>query len=356
MKTALDKFYGTILGLACGDALGAPTEFMRVPEIHRRFGLDGIRDIAQTNGRFTDDTQMTVALARGLVDAWEGSKSLDAKPEATLADTRYLMPLIANRFVEWSISPKNNRAPGNTCMAGCRALRNGVNWQEAGVPESKGCGAAMRVAPIGLVYWDARTIGRAARASARITHGHRVAGEAAHVAARAVSLLMQGFNPDLLIPTLIYEVKADGGLDQDFEELLGRAEEAVRRTLEGRSTPEEVQATDGLGEAWTADEAVACALYCFLLAHKRGQGYVETVRYGANTDGDSDSIACIAGSFAGAYWGVAGDHGVPAEWIGKIEDAEALSGLASALFVVSITANGEPMREAIRAETAGATE
>lgn len=345
----LNRFYGAIYGLACGDALGAPTEFKSVAEIHRKFGGKGIQDLKQTTGRFTDDTQMTVALAEGLWDAW---KTFAADPcsttteerKARLADTDFIMPLIAKRFAEWSGSDKNDRAPGTTCMSACARLRQGVDWKHAGVKESKGCGAAMRVAPLGLVYNDMETLARVSRASARSTHASRVAEQAAHVAALAVHLLAIGFNPKYLLGTLIATVQPYG-LDSEFERLLDGVELAVIATLHGTVTPEEVQTKGSerwrLGEAWTADEAVACALYCFLLAHARDEGYVETVRYGANTKGDSDSIACIAGGFAGTHWGIHEDKkGVPVEWIGYVEDGQALGHLAHRLFVVSVTANG----------------
>ena len=65
----VDRYKAVILGLACGDALGKPTEFLGMDGIRSRFGADGIQHINQTYGKFTDDTQMAVALAWGLLDA-----------------------------------------------------------------------------------------------------------------------------------------------------------------------------------------------------------------------------------------------------------------------------------------------
>lgn len=345
----LNRFYGAVYGLACGDALGAPTEFMSVEQIHLKFGASGIRDLKQTTGRFTDDTQMTVALAEGLWDArlalMDGRCPELAARKAKFADTSFVMPLIAKRFAEWSESDKNDRAPGTTCMSACARLRQGVDWKRAGVTGSKGCGAAMRVAPLGLVYNDLETLARVTRASARSTHASPIAEQSAHVAALAVHLLAIGFNPKYLLGTLISSVEPYG-LDLEFDRLLSNVETALVATLQGTVTPEEVQTKGSerwrLGEAWTADEAVACALYCFLLAHARGEGYVETVRYGANTKGDSDSIACIAGGFAGTHWGVHEDKkGIPVEWVGYVEDGQALAHLAHQLFLVSLSASGD---------------
>lgn len=61
------------MGGAAGDALGAPVEFMRRAEIVARFGEPGIRDYAPAYGRIgavTDDTQMTLFTAEGMLHAW----------------------------------------------------------------------------------------------------------------------------------------------------------------------------------------------------------------------------------------------------------------------------------------------
>jgi ADP-ribosylglycohydrolase len=62
-----------------------------------------------------------------------------------------LEPLSRQRFLEWAGSPDNNRAPGMTCLRACGELSLDVPWTQATVIGSKGCGANMRVAPVGLV-------------------------------------------------------------------------------------------------------------------------------------------------------------------------------------------------------------
>ena len=63
-------FRGCLLGGAVGDALGGAVEFMRLGQIRQRFGPGGIRDYAGAYGRvgaITDDTQMTLFTAEGLI-------------------------------------------------------------------------------------------------------------------------------------------------------------------------------------------------------------------------------------------------------------------------------------------------
>jgi ADP-ribosylglycohydrolase len=85
---------------------------------------------------------------------------------------------------------------------------------------------------------------------------------------------------------------------------------------------DEEKALNFLGEGWVGEEAVALALYCFL---KYPDDYVKVVLRGANTNGDSDSIACIAGSISGAYLGI---DALPKEWGSKIEKSDYLAKFA----------------------------
>jgi len=316
-----EAFEGAILGLAIGDALGYPAEFRRRAQILEAFGPDGLTGFVRVHdpawppkpwivgadhppGTFTDDTQMSLALAEALISA--GHEPLDA-----------LMEEVGRRFVAWSRSPDNNRAPGNACMTGCRNLARGVPWREAGVPDSKGCGTAMRVAPIGLCYADdLDRLLEVARASALPTHGHDAGVEGAAAAALMVALAMGGASPE----EIYREIRSRcGGRSADFDASMARLPNWIERA------PEEALCKRGLGEGWVAEEAVASALYCFWRAP---DDFARCTLTAANTDGDSDSIACIAGGVAGAALGAAA---IPVEWRSEVERAEELREVAARL-------------------------
>ena len=315
-------FQGSLLGLAAGDALGFPPEFRSRAQILESFGPAGIRDyvalhdsrwpgvpmIAGTGhppGTYSDDTQMTIALAQGLLDA----------PD--LSDVNDVMTRIAGHFVTWARSDDNDRAPGNACMSGCRNLAQGVPWTDAGVPNSKGCGSAMRVAPIGLVYADDRTqLLAVSRASSILTHGHDAAIEGAAAAALLVALAMEQTPPKQMWEALM---NMAAGRSIDFETRLAQLPGMMSQP------PEIALSQAGLGESWVAEEAVASALYCFW---RTPESFEETVITAANTDGDSDSIACIAGSIAGAFHGI---DGIPQRWVEGVENRDGLIKLANKL-------------------------
>jgi hypothetical protein len=84
-----------------------------------------------------------------------------------------------------------------------------------------------------------------------------------------------------------------------------------------------------LGGGWIGEEAVACALWCVL---KTGGDFRASVLRGANSSGDSDSIACIAGSIAGA---LGGHECLPANWVREVEKGPRLDALACLLHEVA---------------------
>ena len=77
------------------------------------------------------------------------------------------------------------------------------------------------------------------------------------------------------------------------------------------------------GEGWVAEEAFATGLLCFLLYPEEP---VQALRRAAVTKGDSDSIACLCGAFAGAYHGI---EAWSADWLLRIEYRERLAALGN---------------------------
>jgi len=318
----LDRFVGCIVGLAVGDALGFPAEFRRRAQILAAFPPAGIDDFVALHdprfperpfiagrrhppGTYSDDTQMTLALAEGL---------LAAGPAAPLDD---LMAAISRRFVDWSGADDNDRAPGNACMTGCRSLARGEPWRSAGVADSKGCGSVMRVAPVGLLYADdpARLV-EVARAQSLLTHRHPAAVVGSAAMATLVAFALDRTPPGEMLQAVRERL---GELPPDLDACLAKVPELID------APPEHALSADGFGEAWTAEDAVASALYCFL---RSPEDFERVVLTATNTDGDSDSIACMAGALAGAYVGI---DGIRSAWTARVERSSELFDLGRRL-------------------------
>ena len=174
----------------------------------------------------------------------------------------------------------------------------------------------MRVAPIGYLYQhDPDKLKQVARASGICTHGHRTAVAASIGAAYLVKLALDGIDPERMIPKTL---SFTAGVSREFDTALSKISECL-------DWPNEENALKYLGEGWIGEEAVALALYCFL---KYPGDYTKTVLRGANTNGDSDTVACIAGGISGACLGI---NAIPEKWIKNIEKMEYLSILAERL-------------------------
>jgi ADP-ribosylglycohydrolase len=287
-----------LFGLALGDALGYPTEFLKLHQIRQRYGPDGIQEPPDP-ALYSDDTQMTLALTEAILEV------------GTDAPLEQLMNAVGEHFRQWAHSPENNRAPGNTCMTGIRHYEQGMDWSVAGLIESKGCGSAMRVATLGYFYQhDPERLKTVAIASSQITHRHPTALAATAAAAYGVKLALDGVSAEEYLPQLLTFLE---GVEQSDEMTY-----ALLRIGHVLGWTNEEAALEHLGQGWTGEEAVALALYCVL---RYPDDYVACVRRAANTNGDSDSIACIAGGMMGARLGLTA---IPENWQERCENRQHL--------------------------------
>lgn len=333
VNRATQRASGCLFGLAFGDALAAPTEFLRVEAIEQRFGPGGPAEPLGNPALVTDDTQMALAVGEAL-----------ARADRSYAPAA-LETLLRQAFVAWWESPDNTRAPGMTCLRACERLARNLPWHKATVAGSKGCGANMRVAPVGLLASGETGITGETRAAlaqfqAALTHGHPTALAAADLTALAVADLVAGCDPHELPTRLrlyaesqrtVYHADWLGPLwegpgltspaqfiAQGWDEcldVLGRLD-AVLAAPDREADP--CLAT---GEGWIAEEAFATGLLCFLLFP---DDPIAALRRAAVTSGDSDSIACLTGAFAGAWHGLSA---WPESWVERIEYGDRLETL-----------------------------
>ena len=130
-----------------------------------------------------------------------------------------------------------------------------------------------------------------------------------------VKLALDKVDPENMIANVL---EFTSGISQEFDR-------AILKVKECLIWDDEEKALKYLGEGWIGEDAVALALYCFL---KYPEDYRKTVIRGADTNGDSDSIACIAGGISGAYLGI---DAIPDDWINRIEKTDYLNALAKRL-------------------------
>ncbi len=314
---------GCMLGLAIGDALGAPVEFMARAEIVAQYGPDGIQDFVSHHGlaagTYTDDGQMSVATARGILDWRAGAEW--AKRAGSESDLDALALALWGRYVEWSHSPECPQgSPGATVLSSLRAgvrltLRDPVNKQ------GKGCGGVMRVAPLGLIGLGARAF-EAGACAATLTHRHPTSDAAA-------GFLVQ------LIDDVVSEGSLSDAIDHARETLTGW--EGHRSTLDAVDTAVRLAAERGdayeaigqighvgieepsaRGKGWVAEEALGVALYCAL---RHEDDFAAALRAAVNISGDSDSTGALTGAILGAARGA---EAIPQSWRERVANSELL--------------------------------
>jgi ADP-ribosylglycohydrolase len=331
-----DRFLGCLLGGAVGDALGAAVEFESRAAILETFGPDGITDYAPIYGglgRITDDTQMTLFTAEGLLRGWVRGclKGITSYSGVTAhAYQRWLYTQgdrsayrVDSDTPGWLFQQQelhHRRAPGNTCLS---ALRSAPSDDRFAVNNSKGCGGVMRVAPVGLFHWNirqhhsARDTFRLGCELAALTHGHPTGQLTAGVLAVLIRELTDGAS----LPEALDVAKPMLREERDHHETL-RAIELAEDLAAGNVPSEKVIAR--LGEGWIAEEALSISLYCALVARDFRHGVILAVNHG----GDSDSTGSITGNLLGTLHGL---DAIPQHWLEPLELQEVIAEIAEDL-------------------------
>lgn len=299
MRATLEsKTLGCLLGVAVGDALGAPVEGMTRQQIHDRYGL--VEDYVPERfgaGVWTDDTQLTLALARSL-SACGGLDPVD----------------FAQRMAAWL---PEARGAGLACATAAGRLALGVPWQEAGV-ESAGCGSAMRAAPLGLFHRrDEASILADAATSSRCTHTDSRALAMTAALALAVARLLEPEPPeprDML-----------GELARAAEPIDVRAARAIARLGPLLDGPLEA-GLETTGVGGFVMETVPAALLIF--AH-HAEDLEASVIAAVAAGGDTDSIASMVGALSGA---AAGHEAIPARWLEGLDGREEIEAVSADLY------------------------
>ena len=297
------KFLGSLLGVAIGDAIGASWEGHRMLDEHE---IELIATVSHPL-HYTDDTHMTIGVAESLVECggFDGAH-------------------MARRFVNnYLKEPWRGYGPGPPQVF--RLIESGEPWDKAAAHiyrgGSFGNGAAMRVAPIGLFFWNSPAeLREAAYLSSLITHSHVLGMEGAALQAMAVALAVAE-NPDRLLDTPSFVSRLLNFATEDayrakiieFGTLLEHADDRQRVVHQ-------------LGHGVEAFNSVPSAIFSFL---SHPQDFASTVIYAVSLGGDTDTIASMAGAICGAYQGI---EALPSKWQSQLENRDYILSLTHRLW------------------------
>jgi len=236
--------YGAILG----DIIGSPYEFDQ-GEKTKEFPLFCERS------EFTDDTVMTLAVADALMDVTADMPDDQIKARIT-------------GMLRWHGKRHPNAGYGLMFR----------RWLRSKYPEpygSFGNGSAMRVAAAGWLFDDLTTVRRMARLSAEVTHDHPEGIKGAEAVACAIFLARDGSTKE--------EIK--DFVETIFDYDLSRTCDEIR---------------PGYHHVESCQETVPEAITAFL----EGESFEDVIRTAVSLGGDCDTLTCIAGSMAEAFYGV----------------------------------------------------
>ncbi len=293
-----DRFRGALLGLAVGEALGAPAEFLTAEQIVERFGViadmlgGGCHDVAP--GQTTDATDMALRLAESLAE--RGAHD----PADVMA-----------RYRDWFEGrPRDVSLTVRTVLLSYRAgtpwdLASRRAWEILGHPVAAN-GSLMRCAPLALLYFDdAERRREASLDESMLTHFDPLAGWAC-----------AAFN-DLVVAAMRDELR------KQLPVVVASIDEEDRRIstalLEAPvAEPEEVK-----NSAFVVD-SLRTALWAVL----RATTFEEALCTVVNLGDDADTVGAITGALAGALHGEAG---IPARWLEALQLGEPLRAVAERL-------------------------
>jgi ADP-ribosylglycohydrolase len=357
-----DRIAGAFIGAAIGDALGRLTE--RIPtvvEIKKKFGPDGIfkfdqrmqiylHSVSRNVVPYTDDTLMSIILTHIMVEDRQSNLTINDMMDhlaracvQLLGNNRfYNDPLFAIRAHD-AMNIKACQILQQYLIYGI-ANKNPLWWYRNTAEFDKrfyeliahegGSGSVMRAWPLGIIFADnIQCVKELADKQSCITHRHPMARAASVAMAVGTSQALLQKTPDEVAQAMICAAQEFEGRELLYKknakkvsnEMVFDASMVAHDTLvtsdmlryayemaKGGKDPEEVlglnndiqtnfRSQRGSLLGWAADEAVSAALYIFMRHADDLQG---ALIEGANTPGDSDTIASLAGALVGARTGI----------------------------------------------------
>lgn len=300
----IERYRGCLLGLACGDALGAPIEFMGPNQFDPVVDFRGGGVFGVQPGQWTDDTSMALCLADSLIRC-QGFDPADQMQ-------RYL-----RWYREGYLSSVGTCFDiGSTTRAALEKFRvEGDPYAGSEGDWSAGNGCLMRLAPVPMFYfrWPGEAVSKAAL-SARTTHGAKACIDACRFFASVVVRALHG------------ETKAELTAPAPWPgEPLHPEVAAVACGSYRKKQPPQIK-----GSGYVV-ESLEAALWAFY----HGTDFADCVRRAANLGHDTDTTAAICGQLAGAHYG---ERAIPQKWLEQLHWSARIRAMADKLHDLALRA------------------
>ncbi len=341
----IDRARGCLLGLAIGDALGAPLEGLSAQQVRAHYGqVDDFVDGSlawkkkpyrwRMPGLYSDDTQQALALCDVLLDLERICPARLAKIYLGLANPK-------GAYIG------AHRGVGRSFRQVLIELERGVSTDQTG-QLSAGIGAAMRIAPVAVYHGpdELDALFESVAAASLMTHRDIRSLAGALAVAHTVRRLMDGEGRD---PSLLFRVAGDIARDEDriidqYENVtsVARHRRSLSRAIAHAESvldlPRERALSALVEEANRHGAEPSCkrptmgfppaciptCLYLLLTTDSLEEAVVDIVNLG----GDADSAGAILGAMAGAHYGV---NAVPQRWLARLHNVDGIDRRAQAI-------------------------
>ncbi len=310
------RIVGAFLGLACGDALGAPLEFLRPEIAKQRFGhlTEMVGNHTWKPGEWTDDTAMALGVARGILAGANGEDEIERTGE---------------EFLSWVPTAKD---VGNTISCAISNFDSTRDWFEAArqTPQAKrgeagGNGSLMRILPVALAFSNRDEMLRHCALHSAMTHFDSQAEVCCALYCLWISHLLDGEAKGEAWNAAKNEAKnlrqfdertpGPSPLPDDFWPRIENIEHLKFEQLQPS------------GYAGFCVETLEAAVWCVLHFESLEETLVSIV----NLAGEADTMGAVAGGACGALYGI---EVIPSRWLDALYQRDELEQTARSLFAL----------------------
>lgn len=349
-KLMRNKIKGCLIGGAIGDALGYPVEFKNYKKIIKKYGDQGIQEYdlnylwqngSYNDAQISDDTQMTLYTAEAILKNPDSEEEIIENIKRAYVEWMCLQTgVIPNLRIDLNIinikELNQKRAPGNTCISALRKLNAGKDV----INNSKGCGAVMRMAPIGILSkvkgLDTNQLRKLAFEVAEITHLHSLSTYSSALCAEIVRNCLstnkcttEDFK--FIIKNSFHslygsETLGKNNYNQNQKILYSLIIDLCKLKEDPREDWKIIEKEFGGG--WVAEEALAISLFCII---RHLNDFSACLKAAVNHSGDSDSTGAISGNIFGALIGY---ERIPASFLIRLQNLKYIENISERLAVL----------------------
>lgn len=305
----------SLLGGAIGDTVGADIEFLTYDEIIRRPPGSAWRvsEDYGVYGAITDDTQMTLFTAEGIIEAANRDADLIDCVQAALIrwyDTQRGISTLTGLASDPRLIA--SRAPGMSCLRSLKLASEGGK-----AVAGYGCGTIMRVAPVGLAFDD--NVFQIAKDTSKLTHDTEIASCSAAVWAVLINKVAHGQDFEKALEDVVF-----GKCVPKRTKVMRMIVSNLKAVLEADISYPTHHHIEQFGQGFYAEEALFIATYACRAAKTFEDGIIIATHHG----GDSDSVGAIAGNMLGMMFPL---ETMTSKWAQQVECLDVIEKIANQL-------------------------